>query len=53
MAEEETSSWKPICVASTEGDGDHSPGLEARRPDEKDLNYFKSAEWLVYTTWNK
>lgn len=47
MAEEGMSSWKPICVASTDGDSDHSPGLDARRPDEKD-NYFKSAEWLVY-----
>lgn len=49
--DEDTSSWNPVCVASTENNG-HSPGLGTAASVEngnchKGSNYFKSAEWLV------
>lgn len=50
---EEVSDWKPICVASTQGNDDtQSPGPNAERPGHENsgysgANYFKSAQWFV------
>jgi len=50
---EEVSDWKPICVASTQGnDNPRSPGSNGERPacensDYSGSNYFKGAEWFV------
>lgn len=53
MVQDDVSNWKPICVASTQDDGEQSPGLHAAASVDTNKghlgdNYFKGTEWSVY-----